>query len=73
MHMLDAQDIVAIRKKLGLNQVEFAAALGVSFSAVYSWETGRRHPTWKKMARIHELMKSGPQLVLPGRAGSASR
>jgi len=38
-------DIVSLRKKLGLTQVELADLLGVSEQAVQSWESGRRNPS----------------------------
>jgi transcriptional regulator with XRE-family HTH domain len=58
MDMYDAEQIRAIRKALGKTQTEFAFAVGVSTSAVISWEAGIRHPTWKKMQRINELAKT---------------
>ena len=35
-------DVIALRKFVGLSQVEFAAALGISVSTLRNWEQGRR-------------------------------
>jgi putative transcriptional regulator len=37
--------VKAIRKKLGMSQVTFASALGVSVSGLRKWEQGQRQPT----------------------------
>ena len=39
-----AEDVRAIRKRLGLSQELFAEALNVSASAVRAWEQGQRNP-----------------------------
>ncbi len=57
MDMLDATAIRTIREKLGMTQLEFAVAVGKSYSAVCSWEKGTRHPNWNTMTRIHELAR----------------
>ena len=36
--------VAAIRAKLGLSQVDFALAFGVSVATVRNWEQGRRAP-----------------------------
>ena len=38
-------DILVLRKKLGLNQSEFAALFGVHSVTVSRWENGARTPT----------------------------
>ena len=55
MRMLEANEIRLLREKLGLNQTEFAARLGVSFFSVYRWETGERHPRWDMMRKLNEM------------------
>ena len=37
-------DVERIRRQLGLSQVDFAAAFGVSVATVRNWEQGRRRP-----------------------------
>ncbi len=37
-------DVERIRRRLGLSQVDFAAAFGVSVATVRNWEQGRRRP-----------------------------
>ncbi len=37
---ISAEDIKAIRKKLGFTQAVFAAVIGVSTKTVEAWETG---------------------------------
>jgi putative transcriptional regulator len=43
-HVPDEVDVAAIRKSLGLSQVDFAARFGFKLAAVQNWEQGRRHP-----------------------------
>jgi putative transcriptional regulator len=38
-------EIIAIRKKAGLTQSQFAALIGVSQRTLENWEQGRRRPT----------------------------
>ena len=37
-------DVERVRGRLGLSQVDFAAAFGVSVATVRNWEQGRRRP-----------------------------
>jgi putative transcriptional regulator len=37
-------DVERVRRRLGLSQVDFAAAFGVSLATVRNWEQGRRRP-----------------------------
>jgi putative transcriptional regulator len=39
-----AQDVRAIRAKLGKSQVEFSRMIGVSLNTLQNWEQGRRQP-----------------------------
>jgi putative transcriptional regulator len=43
-HVPDDIDVAAIRKSLGLSQVDFAAHFGFKLDAVQNWEQGRRRP-----------------------------
>lgn len=47
--------IKTLRKKLGMTQEEFAAALGVSFATVNRWEKNRCVPLADRVRRIEEL------------------
>ncbi len=44
------------RKKNFLTQTELAALLGVSFSTVNRWETGKFKPTLKTKKKIYDLL-----------------
>ncbi|HKS11041.1 MAG TPA: helix-turn-helix domain-containing protein [Pyrinomonadaceae bacterium] len=50
-------DVVRVRLKSGLSQVQFAAALGVSKRTLEQWEQGRRNPTGaaKQLLKVAEL------------------
>ena len=45
VHVPEAIDVRAIRRKIGLSQAAFAAHFGVSARTVQDWEQGRRVPT----------------------------
>lgn len=47
-----------IRKKLIITQVELAELLGVSFSSINRWETGKHEPTTKIKRKIVEICKA---------------
>lgn len=44
VHVPDAVDVKAIRKKLKLTQADFAARYGFTLGAVRDWEQNRRQP-----------------------------
>ncbi len=67
-----AEDIRAIRKRLGLSQELFAETLNVSLSAVRAWEQGQRSPDGAAR-RLLELADHSPLALfraasLPSRA-----
>lgn len=43
-HVPDEIDVVAIRKRLGMSQGEFATRFGFKLDALQNWEQGRRRP-----------------------------
>jgi putative transcriptional regulator len=44
VHIPEAVDVKAIRKRLGLTQAAFAQRYGFELSSVRNWEQGRRQP-----------------------------
>ncbi len=52
---LTPEDILAIRKKAGLSQVKFAAALGVSVKKVSAWEHGKTVPDEAETEKIRGM------------------
>jgi len=58
MDFNDISKIIAqLREKLGLTQENLAQELGVSFSTVNRWETGKSEPRGKAKAKILELIE----------------
>ena len=53
-HMF-SDELAAIRRSLGLNQKEFAEAIGVTPSAVCAWEVGRVLPNDESSKTLHEF------------------
>lgn len=47
-----SDEIIIIRKKGYCTQVEFAGRIGVSFSTVNCWETGKMSPNVSTMKRL---------------------
>lgn len=45
-------DIVALRRFVGLTQEAFAAALGISVHTLRNWEQDRRHPEGPALALL---------------------
>jgi putative transcriptional regulator len=46
------EDIAALRRFVGLTQVEFARALSISPHTLRNWEQGRRHPEGPAIALL---------------------
>ncbi len=63
MKRLGAKEIKAVRRKLGVSQLQMAAELGVTQSAVSAWESGRRSPTVAMTSRISALASMDPAVV----------
>ena len=53
-----ADEIKDLRRKCLLSQVDFAKEIGVSFSTVNRWETGKSKPNYKTLKRIDEYCKN---------------
>jgi superfamily II DNA or RNA helicase len=52
---MTGEEIKKLRKTMGLTQQQFAAKLGVSFTAVNRWEKGHNDPQSDRILRIREL------------------
>jgi len=52
-----ARKISRLRSKLGPNQEQFAAKVGVTFSTVKRWGSGKSKPSPLAMRQIEELME----------------
>jgi DNA-binding transcriptional regulator YiaG len=52
-----ARKIRELRSKLGLTQEQFAAKVGVTFSTVNRWESGKSKPSPLAARRIMELIQ----------------
>jgi len=46
------EDIVALRRFVGLTQQQFAEALGISVHTLRNWEQGRRNPEGPALALL---------------------
>ena len=56
-------DVERVRRGLGLSQVDFAAAFGVSVATVRNWEQGRRRPHGPAWVLLVVIEKA-PRVVL---------
>ena len=45
-------DVVALRRFVGLTQAQFAAAMGISVHTLRNWEQGRRQPDGPAVALL---------------------
>lgn len=59
---ISAEDIKAIRKKLGFTQAVFAAVIGVSTKTVEAWETGANQPIGPAR-RMISLIQFDPEIL----------
>jgi putative transcriptional regulator len=55
--------VIALRRKLGMSQSVFAAALNVPTEVVEGWESGTRKPARSEL-RLIELLRTGSQTVV---------
>ena len=54
--------VSGLRRSLGLNQGEFAAALGISQSTLSKWETGARRPD-AAAYKLLRILRQKPDLI----------
>ena len=59
---ISAEDIKAIRKKLGFTQAVFAAVIGVSTKTVEAWEKGTNQPIGPARSMI-SLIQFDPEIL----------
>jgi len=69
---MNASEILAIRKKMGLSQEDFAAKIGVSFMTVSRWERGISNPLRLAENKLAEIARelslhniSNPLEIIP--------
>jgi putative transcriptional regulator len=51
-HFESGADISALRHFVGLTQIQFARAIGISVHTLRNWEQGRRHPEGPAIALL---------------------
>lgn len=64
------EDIVALRRFVGLTQVGFAEVLGISVHTLRNWEQGRRKPLGPALALLR-IAARHPKLVRENLASAA--
>lgn len=57
------QDVVKLRRFVGLSQEKFAAALGISVHTLRNWEQGRRRPEGPAIALLR-IAARHPRILL---------
>ena len=51
-HFESGEDVVALRRFVGLTQAQFAQAIGISVHTLRNWEQGRRRPEGPAIALL---------------------
>jgi DNA-binding transcriptional regulator YiaG len=51
-HFESGDDVVALRRFVGLTQAQFAVAMGISVHTLRNWEQGRRQPDGPAIALL---------------------
>ncbi len=54
-------EVVAIRRRFGLNRVQFGRLVGVSTWTVFMWEHGKVAPSSDSAARLRHVAKMNPK------------
>jgi putative transcriptional regulator len=67
-HVPEEIDVVAIRRRLGLSQAEFASRFGFKLDALQNWEQGRRRPEGAARAFLRVIERE-PEAVQRALAG----
>ena len=63
-------DVVALRRFVGLSQVRFATALGISVHTLRNWEQGRRRPEGPALALLR-IAARHPRIIRENLARAA--
>ena len=63
-------DVVALRRFIGLTQADFARALGISVHTLRNWEQGRRSPEGPALALLR-IAARHPRVLKENLAASA--
>ena len=63
VHEFSPIDIKAVRAKVGMTQVEFASAFGISLGTLRHWERGDRRPQGPALVLLNVVAKE-PEAVL---------
>ncbi len=63
VHEFAPLDIKAVRAKVGMTQVEFATAFGISLGTLRHWERGDRKPHGPALVLLNVVAKE-PEAVL---------
>ncbi len=66
------EDIVALRRFVGLTQEAFAAALGISVHTLRNWEQDRRHPEGPALALLR-IAARHPRVLKENLTGARPR
>ena len=56
------EDVSALRRFVGLTQVQFALAMGISVHTLRNWEQGRRHPEGPAIALLR-IVARHPRII----------
>ena len=64
------EDVVALRKFVGLTQEKFARALGISVHTLRNWEQGRRFPEGPAVALLR-IAARHPRIIRENLADAA--
>lgn len=59
------QQLIALRRKLLIPRSEFAEILGVSYAALWAWETGHRQPRGRSLALVRAFLAERGGAVSP--------
>jgi putative transcriptional regulator len=62
VHIPEHVDVKAIRSRLGLSQMSFAARFGLSLYAIRNWEQGKRQPELAARAYL-KVIEKAPETV----------
>jgi putative transcriptional regulator len=63
VHEFAPLDIKAVRTKVGMTQIEFATAFGISLGTLRHWERGDRKPQGPALVLLNVVAKE-PEAVL---------